>query len=144
MRRLLGTVTEGGQRKTTLRALSISGRTILEEQEGRRAIRIDASFCLNYYRSLPPFSLSISIHFSLSFSLHSSFFYRHCSRFHKHPRSRSYTIFLNSRESSSVSAIYARNFIVDFSFSLSLKYNFARPRGKNNVIYSPAPVELPT
>lgn len=89
-------------------------------------------------------SLSISIHFSLSSSLYSSFFYRHCSRFHKHPRSRSYTIFLNSRESSSVSAIYARNFIVDFSLSLSLKSNFARPRGKNNVIYSPAPVELPT
>lgn len=62
MRRLLGTVTEGGQRKTTLRALSISGRAILEEQEGRRAIRIDASFCLNYYRSLPPFSLSLYLH----------------------------------------------------------------------------------
>lgn len=95
-----------------------------------------------------PFLLSLSLSFSLhplfSSSLHSSFFYRHCSRFHKHPRSRSYTIFLNSRESSSVSAIYARNFIVDFSLSLSLKSNFARPRGKNNVIYSPAPVELPT
>ena len=32
---------------------SISGRAILEEREGRRAIRIDASFRLNYYRVLP-------------------------------------------------------------------------------------------
>lgn len=112
MRRLLGTVTEGGQRKTTLRAsLSISGRAILEEQEGRRAIRIDASFCLNYYRFLPLFfPLSLSIH-PLSTPLFPLLpplllFSQTSPTLH----SKSYTIFLNTRESSSVLAIYARNF----------------------------------
>lgn len=102
---------EGEQRKTTLRALSlsISGRAILEEQEGRRAIRIDASFCLNYY--LPPFffSLFLSLH---PLSLHPLLFFLPPLLLFSQTSSppRSYTIFLNSRESSSVLAIYARNF----------------------------------
>lgn len=100
------------QRKTTLRALSlsISGRAILEEQEGRRAIRIDASFCLKYY--LPPFFFSLFLPSSTLSSSTPLFPTATAPVFTNilSPHSRSYTIFLNSRESSSVLAIYARNF----------------------------------
>lgn len=105
---------EGEQRKTTLRALSlsISGRAILEEQEGRRAIRIDASFCLNYY--LPPFFFSLFLSSSTLSSSTPLFPTATAPVFTNilSPHSRSYTIFLNSRESSSVLAIYARNFTI--------------------------------
>lgn len=108
---LLGTVTVKENSEKQRYELSISGRAILEEQEGRRAIRIDASFCLNYY--LPPFffSLFLSLH---PLSLHPLLFFLPplllFSQTSSPPIRDPTPIFLNSRESSSVLAIYARNF----------------------------------
>lgn len=133
---------EGEQRKTTLRALSlsISGRAILEEQEGRRAIRIDASFCLNYY--LPPFffSLFLSLH---PLSLHPLLFFlpplllfsqtssppiRDPTRSSLIPANRRlYWLF------TLVTSLPHRRWILVGAISLSLKSNFARhrtPRGR--------------
>lgn len=98
---------------------SISGQAILEEQEGQRAIRIDASFCLNYYRVLP----FLPSFFSTFHSPHLNFNgvpIALLGCFHKQPFNsrnihnetlQSYSIFLNSHESSSILVIYSRNFV---------------------------------
>lgn len=128
---------EGEQRKTTLRALSlsISGRAILEEQEGRRAIRIDASFCLNYY--LPPFffSLFLSLH-PLLFFLPPLLLFSQTSSPPIRDPTRSSLILANRRLYwlfTLVTSLPHRRWILVGAISLSLKSNFARhrtPRGR--------------